>query len=606
MLEVLEDRLVPGSVLNPYTLSMTCLDDSGGAPAEASLVGASGEEASPAPGDSGPADSSATSSSVTFLPDSSASSAAGDTSNPAPANAPDSVTLGDAPGLGDFAPAAPAPATSAPPMGGPANPITGPVASAAGGLAAGAAGSSAGTSASAPVLISPMAASVGDILPPIPAPASAPGHGATPPSAPGAAGSGGISSQPAGSGVGQTIPGLPSTVFVPSQIRTAYGINLLPAANQGQGVTIGIVDELIDPTIVGDVQQFSAAFGLPQLDGVGGDGTFTQINDTALGVPGVSPPNGTSIETALDVEWAHSMAPKANIVLVYVPATGTLFNQFNQICHGMQFAASQPNVVAVSTSYGFFENNTVRGPNTFVGGLTTAQETNLDSTYLATGAATNVAMTVSSGDYSLQLFPAVSPNVIAVGGTSLYTISARGRYWYELGWGGVFGSGAGGGGVSMAFNTPAAFQANNGVNFAGRAIPDVSMVADPNTGVAVYSANDAPVNGGDPWFQIGGTSLASPLFAGVVALAQQNRIAATKPILNSVGVNTVLYSTYNSANYSTYFHDVTLGNNNDIAESRFNGSPDIAGFNAGTGYDLATGIGSPIGNQLVTLLSSAP
>ena len=301
----------------------------------------------------------------------------------------------------------------------------------------------------------------------------------------------------------------PSSAYTPSQISTAYGLNLLPTTNQGQGVTIGIVDELVDPTIASDVAAFSTQFNLPQLDGLNGDGTFTTIEDTAFGTPGTSEPGGTSLESALDVEWAHAMAPKANIVLVFVPATGSLDNEFNEILHGVQLAASQPGVVAVSTSYGYFTGTVVGGGGVHYNGFTTAQETALNNTYLNTGAATNVALTFSAGDYSLPEFPAVSPNVIAVGGTSLYTATARGRYAYELPWGGIYEDGAGGGGISTAFGLPS-FQSSAGLTYAGRAIPDISMDADPITGVPVYSANDASTNGGDPWFQIGGTSLSSP------------------------------------------------------------------------------------------------
>jgi len=403
----------------------------------------------------------------------------------------------------------------------------------------------------------------------------------------------------------------PNTTITPSQMATAYGVNLLPTSNQGQGVTIAIVDELVDPTITSDVAAFSTQFGLPQLNGLSGNGKLAIVNDTALGTPGTSPAGDTSIETALDVEWAHAMAPKANILLVFVPETGSLVNQFDQILHGVQLAATPstatnlglPPVVVVSTSYGYFTGTVTGGgrhPETFTG-FTPAQEQALDTTYLSTGAATNVALTFSTGDYSLPLYPAASPNVIAVGGTTLYT-TARGRYLYEYAWGGVDEDGAGGGGISTAFSLPT-FQKNAGLSDSGRAIPDISMDADPISGVAVYSANDASVNdpAGDPWFQVGGTSLASPMFAGIIALAQQNRIDASQPILNSVGINDLLYGAYVS-NYSTYFHDVVFGNNNDIGETDFGGSINIMGSNAGVGYDLATGIGSPIGNKIVSLL----
>ncbi len=221
----------------------------------------------------------------------------------------------------------------------------------------------------------------------------------------------------------------------------------------------------------------------------------------------------------------------------------------------------------------------------------------LNNTYLNTGAATNVAMTFSTGDGSTPLFPSTSPNVIGVGGTGLY-LNSNNIYNYEAAWGGYPNDGAGGGGLSTNFAAPT-FQSGNGVNYAKRAIPDVSMEADPLTAVAVYDSLDGGTR--TPWTAVGGTSVASPLFAGVLALAQQDRIAAGLPILNSAEVDTILYGEYNSTDYSTYFHDITRGNNSDV-NSR--GRATVAGYYAGTGYDLATGIGSPKANALVPLLGS--
>jgi subtilase family serine protease len=164
-----------------------------------------------------------------------------------------------------------------------------------------------------------------------------------------------------------------------------------------------------------------------------------------------------------------------------------------------------------------------------------------------------------------------------VGGTSLYIVSARGRYFGEVAWGG------GGGGVSTQYARPA-FQTNNNVLFARRSEPDVSMIADPGTGVPIIDSAD-----GIGWAQFGGTSLSSPVFAGVIALAQEVRINSGLLPLNSVQINSRMYAAYNSASYLTYFHDVTVGNN---------------GFAAGTGYDLATGIGSPKADTLVGLLAA--
>jgi hypothetical protein len=177
---------------------------------------------------------------------------------------------------------------------------------------------------------------------------------------------------------------------------------------------------------------------------------------------------------------------------------------------------------------------------------------------------------------------------VAVGGTSLYTASARGAYGSETAWSKVTtrsGTEGGGGGVSQYEPTPS-YQSSNGVNFGARSQPDVSMVANPNTGVLVIDSYDNATN----FLIVGGTSLASPMFAGVVDLADAASIGGGGTSLSSTTVLNTLYSTYNSANYGNDFHDVTTGNN---------------GFAAGTGYDLATGIGSPKVNTLVPVLAGA-
>jgi subtilase family serine protease len=389
----------------------------------------------------------------------------------------------------------------------------------------------------------------------------------------------------------QSSSGPVAGAFAPLQIQTAYTVSQLPVTNEGQGQTIGIVDEYNDTTILSDANVFSSKYGLPTFGSNGGP-TLTVYKDNALAAVTNSPSGGgdTSVETSLDVEWAHAMAPKANILLVEVPATGNIANSFAELLHGVQYAAAH-GASAVSLSYGYVETNVYGQTGTFID-LPALYSQN--QTYLATGAAASVAVTVSAGDYTLALYPSTSPNVIAVGGTSLH-LTGSGQYSYETAWGGNATSGAGGGGTSAFFSSPT-YQTANGVNFNSfRATPDVSLVADPYTGVSVYDSYGS--NSSSPWQDIGGTSLASPLFAGMIALAQQDRVALSKPLLTSNQIDTAMYALYNSSSYSTYFHDVTLGNNNDVGAG-------YTGYNAVTGYDRATGIGSPIASKLIPYLTS--
>ena len=369
--------------------------------------------------------------------------------------------------------------------------------------------------------------------------------------------------------------------FNPTQVRTAYGINLLP--NQGQGVTVAIVDVFVDPNIQSDVNTFSTQYGLPKMDGVGADPKLMIV--TQPGTPN-SPADGsnqdTSGETALDVEWVHAIAPLANIVMVFAADFQYQDANGQGLLPAVQTGTATPGVVATSVSYGGGEFN---GETTFEPFFTTPTGANPSP----------VAIDFSTGDNGFPEFPAVSPSVLAVGGTSLFLASARGAYGFETAWGGLSAQdGAGGGGLSAFYGSPG-FQSNNGVELSSRGIPDVSAIADPITGVSVFNSYDHSVFG-TSWLDIGGTSLATPVVSGMIALAQQNRINLGLLPLSSPQINARLYATYNSANYSTYFHDITIGNNNG-----FQGN---TAFNAVVGYDLATGIGSPKGNQFVSLLST--
>ena len=219
--------------------------------------------------------------------------------------------------------------------------------------------------------------------------------------------------------------------FTPAQLESAYGTSALRAANEGQGTTIAIIDELNDTSITSDANAYSAQYGLPQFNTTGGP-TMSVVLDSTLASVGSAKGTGVGDETSLDVELAHAMAPLANILLVEVPASGTAANEFKELLQGAQFAASQSvggaPVVDVSMSYGYPESS-----------IGNSSVVSLNNTYVATGALTSVPLDVSSGDGSSPEFPATSPNVIAVGGTSLY-LTSQNAYHYETAWGGHAGA----------------------------------------------------------------------------------------------------------------------------------------------------------------------
>lgn len=195
---------------------------------------------------------------------------------------------------------------------------------------------------------------------------------------------------------------------------------------------------------------------------------------------------------------------------------------------------------------------------------------------------TGVVYTASAGDSGSQAqWPAVSPNVLSVGGTSL-TTNADGSYQSESAWS------SSGGDPSVYESTPT-YQSNwTSVVGTQRGVPDVSWDANPNTGVAVYdSTRDQGQKG---WFEVGGTSVGAPSWAALIALADQGR---STPLSSSQAL-TQMYNTARStgsSGYSTNYHDVTSGSNGNSAQA---------------GYDMVTGIGSPQFNNLVQALISAP
>jgi subtilase family serine protease len=335
--------------------------------------------------------------------------------------------------------------------------------------------------------------------------------------------------------------------MTPSQIRLAYGFDQI--TNKGAGQTIAIVSAFDLPTIASDLATFNSAFGLPACTTANG---CLVISNAAQTLPPTTfdPAlvQAFQLESALDVEWAHAIAPAATIVLVQ-SADARLGNMREGISTALTFSPS-----VVSMSWGL--NDTATRPDNFV--------------------AVGVSFVAASGDFGTPaLWPAASPDVTAVGGTKLNTTS-RGDYNSEKAWADS------GGGLSANY-TQGAYQATitPGNPGALRGLPDVSYNADPTTGVAVYSAT----LGG--WSQVGGTSAGAPQWAGLIAIANSLRASASKPALT--GANTAIYN----ALYGGAFNDVTAGPNNGKCGPL---------CKAGPGYDYLTGLGSPKANVLIPAL----
>jgi parallel beta-helix repeat protein len=354
--------------------------------------------------------------------------------------------------------------------------------------------------------------------------------------------------------------------YTPQQLQTAYGLNQVSFGGikgDGTGQTIALVDAYDNPSFVNSTDPnfdtsslhiFDQTFGLPDPP------SFTKVNENGQAAPLPAPAGGFSVEIALDIEWSHAMAPAARIVLVEA-------NSFGEISTAEVTAGKLASVV--SMSFGAPESPT---------------DLSLDSTFQVSG----VTYLAAAGDHGAPgIYPAYSPNVVAVGGTSLYNLDANGDYpgtgtngevGWSLGSDSYAPSYAGGGGISQLEPEPSYQDSAQSTGY--RTIPDISADADPSTGVPVYDPYDAGTV--TPWGQIGGTSLATPLMAGMVALADQGRILSGGQTFSSDQVLAALYSLDSSK--PSDFHDILYGNN---------------GFNAGPGYDLVTGLGTPNGSQLV-------
>lgn len=328
----------------------------------------------------------------------------------------------------------------------------------------------------------------------------------------------------------------------------------------GGSQTIAIVDAYDDPNAGPDLAYFSAQFGIP----------FTPSKFKVVYASGQQPPTdpggGWELEEALDIEYAHAMAPNAMIYLVEADSNYDS-DLFPAVTVATNLVRCGKTTTCPAGSNGKGEVSMSWGGAEFDG------ETQLDSFF--TGA--NVVYLAATGDAAGVIYPSASPNVIAVGGTSTARSLFTGNLIQEIAWSDT------GGGWSSYEPTPPYQAAIADIAQGSRALPDVSADANPNNG---YWVVDSFPYGGvvysSPWWIVGGTSAATPLWAGVInaaSTANGHFAASTKAEL------TKFYSEYaDHATYSSDFWDVTYG-----ACNYYSGS-----FSVG-GYDLCTGLGSPKG-----------
>ena len=344
------------------------------------------------------------------------------------------------------------------------------------------------------------------------------------------------------------------TGLSPAAVSSVYKLSgLSPSSGAGAGQIIAIVDAFHDPNALSDLNTFNAQYGYPTL------ATCTSLTQSGpcfeqvdpQGTPRVN--GGWVLEESLDIEWAHAEAPAAKIVLVEA-ATNSNANLFNAVLSANSLGATE-----VSMSWGGGESS---------------GETSMDSDFTRAG----TFYTASAGDSGHQAqYPAASPNVMAVGGTTLNGCSGTscGGFTSETTW-----SGSGGGasavepipGYQTSYAGPVFGASTISLLTGGkRGIPDVSFDANPNTGVSIFDSTR--VQGQSGWFTVGGTSVGTPNWAGILAAGRTAGATALQG-------NSAIYS----GGYTTNLRDITSGTNGTCGTD----------CTAGTGYDLVTGLGSPI------------
>jgi subtilase family serine protease len=314
---------------------------------------------------------------------------------------------------------------------------------------------------------------------------------------------------------------------------------------------------------------------------------------------GTQTDSGWALEESMDVEWAHAIAPGASILVVEAAPSYSQTQELQNLLNAVNTARNTTGVVAVSMSWGFNEMS---------------NESSFDSYFTTPAGHEGVTFIAASGDNGFVEYPSASPNVLAVGGTSLM-LTSGGAYSSETAWN------SSGGGYS-SFELEPSYQGS--VQTSGsRSTPDVSFDADPNTGVEVYST--APGAWSGSWQVVGGTSLGSPSWAGIIAIVDQGRALAGLGSLD--GATQTLPALYAASASSSAANDF----NAVAAAPSYGGGTPFGGFNpfgggsssfwggfaggvglttgssssSGETANTATGLGSPKGAALVAELVSS-
>jgi subtilase family serine protease len=399
--------------------------------------------------------------------------------------------------------------------------------------------------------------------------------------------------------------------WTPAQLRGAYGIE--GSGYDGSGQTVAVIDAYASPTIAADVNEYSSRHGLPalrpgQFSQVVAPGTYKRPENPA------QDPQGWYGEETLDIEAVHTMAPGAKIVYVGAP------NNYQDLDAALNHVVDRRLAQIVTNSYGFSSEF-----------LPPGYIKPYNDTFIQ-AAIEGIGLYFSSGDGGDEVanlgiasvdWPASSPWVTAVGGTSL-GVSASNGYVGETGWGtlraplagSTWGTPAfqygGGGGTSRLFAEPSYQQGVVGNDLAtrwgtpGRVVPDVAMVGDPNTGMLVGQTQTFTDGVSYDEYRIGGTSLSSPLFAGVMALADQAAGAAhgfANPALYGASATAFRDVAGNPLSAAVVRVDYVNGENAaDGTTTTLRTLNSTGTIHVRAGYDDVTGRGTPNGSAFINAL----
>jgi subtilase family serine protease len=364
--------------------------------------------------------------------------------------------------------------------------------------------------------------------------------------------------------------------YVPSDLTTAYAIGSIAHGNGGAGMTVAIVDAFYNSQSEADLATYSSALGLPACSTA--SGCLTIVNSSGVNcttTPASCTTNSTfngkgwALETDLDLEAVHAIAPNAHILLVTAANTG--IDLYNSVAY------AQVHADVVTDSWGSNEFAGEAGLETFFSG-------------------SPVPILFSSGDTgAVPEYPCMSAFTVCVGGTRLLETATSFRS-LESAWG-TDSNGGGGGGCSTQIGAPA-FETGFSTCGVMRGAPDVAAIADEYTGFLTFlgtfaaggvSSSCTPALCPAGGYVVGGTSLASPVTAGVIANIDADRVFNGKSKLGS-NLPSLLYKSA-STSYHYRFYDVTTGS---------------TGFAAGPGWDKATGLGVVMGPSLAVYLVSLP